>query len=162
MKNECTMTGRVWLISHSVPLGVQGRISFADSFLISWIMIADQLPYTIKKKLKLTDIGNSLGLWGTWKHELEESLKIRTSSTTYYDDIKQFLVILACSVRSDIFSFAHYAWASESGNGNCGEAVGGCSEDAAAADLSWFRSELARLRFDLQGIGLGPIVSRWT
>lgn len=44
----------------------------------------------------------------------------------------------------DIFSFAHYAWASETSLvvGEGGEAE---------SDFSWFRSELARLRFDLQG-----------
>lgn len=55
----------------------------------------------------------------------------------------------------DIFSFAHYAWASETAaalGGSGGEtaaALGGSSE--ATEVISWFRSELARLRFDLQG-----------
>lgn len=46
----------------------------------------------------------------------------------------------------DIFAFAHFAWAVESGHEELG--VGGKEE---AADFAWFRSELARLRFDLQG-----------
>ncbi len=48
---------------------------------------------------------------------------------------------------ADIFSFAHHAWASETASVS---SAGGESGEA-EADISWFRSELARLRFDLQG-----------
>ena len=42
----------------------------------------------------------------------------------------------------DIFGFAHFAWSLE----------GGVEEsEVAGEEISWFRSELARLRFDLQG-----------
>jgi hypothetical protein len=55
--------------------------------------------------------------------------------------IRALVYIIALS--ADIFSFAHHAWASE----NCALGEGGEAE----SDFSWFRSELARLRFDLQG-----------
>lgn len=42
----------------------------------------------------------------------------------------------------DIFAFAHLAWSLE----------GGVEEgEGAGEETSWFRAELARLRFDLQG-----------
>jgi hypothetical protein len=48
---------------------------------------------------------------------------------------------------ADIFSFAHHAWASETSSVSSAGGESGETE----ADISWFRSELARLRFDLQG-----------
>ena len=42
----------------------------------------------------------------------------------------------------DIFAFGHLAWSLE----------GGVEEgEGAGEETSWFRAELARLRFDLQG-----------
>jgi myotubularin-related protein 3/4 len=49
----------------------------------------------------------------------------------------------------DIFAFAHFAWAAEGGHEELAEATQGGREEP--ADCTWFRSELARLRFDLQG-----------
>ena len=46
----------------------------------------------------------------------------------------------------DVFAFAHFAWAAEGGHEELSEA---CREEG--SDFAWFRSELARLRFDLQG-----------
>jgi len=48
----------------------------------------------------------------------------------------------------DIFAFAHFAWASESGHEELGGREEWAREDT--ADIAWFRSELTRLRFDLQ------------
>ena len=50
----------------------------------------------------------------------------------------------------DIFSFSHFAWACEASfeELSSGQMNGDLSN---VADFTWFRSELARLRFDLQG-----------
>ena len=49
----------------------------------------------------------------------------------------------------EIFAFAHFAWASET---SFEEVSGGSSGGPGdLSDFAWFRSELARLRFDLQG-----------
>ena len=49
----------------------------------------------------------------------------------------------------DVFSFCHFAWACEANHEELAANVS-AGEMAAAADFTWFRSELARLRFDLQ------------
>ena len=49
----------------------------------------------------------------------------------------------------DVFSFCHFAWACEANHEELSANVS-AGEMAAAADFTWFRSELARLRFDLQ------------
>lgn len=46
----------------------------------------------------------------------------------------------------DVFAFAHFAWAAEGGHEELSEA-----SKEESSDFTWFRSELARLRFDLQG-----------
>ena len=48
----------------------------------------------------------------------------------------------------DIFAFSHFAWACEN---VFEEFSAGISNGDLNADFTWFRSELARLRFDLQG-----------
>jgi len=50
----------------------------------------------------------------------------------------------------DVFAFAHFAWALETGFEEL-RGVADLSESARDNEFSWFRSELARLRFDLQG-----------
>lgn len=47
----------------------------------------------------------------------------------------------------DIFAFSHFAWACESSF----EELSSNSSSGEMSDFTWFRSELARLRFDLQG-----------
>eukprot|EP00092_Neocalanus_flemingeri_P094563 GFUD01120259.1.p1 GENE.GFUD01120259.1~~GFUD01120259.1.p1 ORF type:complete len:972 (-),score=250.85 GFUD01120259.1:755-3670(-) len=47
----------------------------------------------------------------------------------------------------DIFAFAHFAWACETSF----EELSSSSSSGEMSDFTWFRSELARLRFDLQG-----------
>ena len=49
----------------------------------------------------------------------------------------------------EIFAFAHFAWASETSFEELSGGGPGCPGDL--SDFAWFRSELARLRFDLQG-----------
>ena len=47
----------------------------------------------------------------------------------------------------EIFAFAHFAWACETSF----EELSGHTSAGDLSDFAWFRSELARLRFDLQG-----------
>ena len=49
----------------------------------------------------------------------------------------------------DIFCFSHFAWACESSFEELSSSM--TTGDLAVSDFTWFRSELARLRFDLQG-----------
>ena len=61
----------------------------------------------------------------------------------YNRQFMRFVTFNFCRIE-DCFSFAHSAWWGEDGEEGEGEGV-------ADPEGSWFRSELARLRFDLQG-----------
>jgi len=76
--------------------------------------------------------------------------RIQFNNTTSCDDwLRRIMNEIAPPGKiEDLFSFSHFAWA-------CEEAFEELSSNLSNAEMSgdftWFRSELARLRFDLQG-----------
>jgi len=77
------------------------------------------------------------------------SYRIQFSSTTTCEEwSRRILDEISPPVKiEDIFAFAHFAWACESSF----EELSSNSTSGDMSDFTWFRSELARLRFDLQG-----------
>jgi len=77
------------------------------------------------------------------------SYRIQFSSTTTCEEwSRRIMDEISPPVKiEDIFAFAHFAWACESSF----EELSSSSTNGELSDFTWFRSELARLRFDLQG-----------
>lgn len=77
------------------------------------------------------------------------SYRIQFSSTTTCEEwSRRIMDEISPPVKiEDIFAFAHFAWACETSF----EELSSSSTSGEMSDFTWFRSELARLRFDLQG-----------
>jgi len=77
------------------------------------------------------------------------SYRIQFSSTSSCEEwTRRIMDEISPPVKiEDIFAFAHFAWACESSF----EELDSSSSNGDMSDFTWFRSELARLRFDLQG-----------
>jgi len=72
-----------------------------------------------------------------------------STSATCEEWTRRILDEIAPPVKiEDIFAFAHLAWAAETAHEELSSAA---SLSPDMGDFTWFRSELARLRFDLQG-----------
>jgi len=78
------------------------------------------------------------------------SYRIQFSSTSTCEEwSRRILDEISPPVKiEDIFAFAHFAWACES---SFEELTSNTTNNGDISDFTWFRSELARLRFDLQG-----------